>query len=229
MIARLIKHAKWRWGLVVYFFDRERKRKDRESAEFTKLMSANNKEVFEQMYSSTQMLGHYLVEDRLDFYNKVAGKVSSYFHGNVEKSSCLDVGCGTGHLLVAMRHKGFLGQLVGIDTAEAAKKRVLEHGVNLEFYAGYLSDYGWKSKFDLILCTEVLEHCDYPEDIIKEMIQVAKPGGVIVITVPDGRKDTWEGHVHFWSPESFKIFINSFGMRSEFDYFDNTNFCAINI
>jgi hypothetical protein len=33
--------------------------------------------------------------------------------------------------------------------------------------------------------------------------------GVLVVTVPDGRNDTFLGHINFWSPESWKIFIEA--------------------
>ncbi|MEG2336387.1 MAG: hypothetical protein RSC04_01440, partial [Bacteroidales bacterium] len=32
-------------------------------------------------------------------------------------------------------------------------------------------------------------------------------GGTLVISVPDGRKDTYSGHIQFWSPESWAVFI----------------------
>lgn len=199
---------------------------EKESVKFQRLMAANNEEVFELMYSNPHLLQHYLVKERLDFYKLVVEKVVNYFPGNIESASCLDVGCGTGHLLLELRKAGFGGRLVGLDSATKARECVLSHDVGLEFFPGYLSAQKWDLKFDLILCTEVLEHCEYPSDLIQDMLKVIKPNGVIVITVPDGRKDTWEGHIHFWSPESFRLYISQFGIAT-FDYFADTNFCMI--
>src|SRR5262249_6527343 len=112
-------------------------------------------------------------------------------------------------------------------SAGAAEQQVRAHGQGFEFHQGYLSQKNWREEFDLILCTEVLEHCEYPADIVKDMFLAGKPGGMIVITLADGRKDTWEGHIHFWSPESFKLFIQSFQKRANFEYFENSNFCAM--
>lgn len=32
---------------------------------------------------------------------------------------------------------------------------------------------------------------------------------VILITVPNGRTDQYEGHINFWSPESWEVFIKN--------------------
>lgn len=226
-MKRILNYGRWLLGRLVLALDRDNRKYHEESVQFRQLMAANNERVFEQMYADPQLLQHYLVDSRLDFYRQVALKVASLFDGDKASAACVDVGCGTGHLLVELRKAGFGGRLVGLDSATAAGDQVRSHGVDLEFYPGYLSAQSWQEEFDLVLCTEVLEHCDYPADIVRDMIRAIKPGGMIAITVPDGRKDTWEGHIHFWSPESFKLFMDSFQKKTVFDYFDNTNFCVM--
>ena len=40
-------------------------------------------------------------------------------------------------------------------------------------------------------------------------------GGILLVTVPNGRIDTFAGHINFWSPESWDIFVaeNSGGFK----------------
>ena len=38
--------------------------------------------------------------------------------------------------------------------------------------------------FDVVLCTEVLEHVSRPENVLAEMARVLRPGGELVATVP---------------------------------------------
>jgi SAM-dependent methyltransferase len=38
--------------------------------------------------------------------------------------------------------------------------------------------------YDLVLCTQVLEHCDNPQAIVDECHRVLKPGGTLILTVP---------------------------------------------
>jgi 2-polyprenyl-3-methyl-5-hydroxy-6-metoxy-1,4-benzoquinol methylase len=227
MLIKLLKYGHWQFGRLLHVMDRAEKKYHDESISLQKFLVANDEKAYGQMYADPNMLRHYLVESRLDFYREVAKKVDSLYHEGKTKASCLDVGCGSGHLLAELRKIGFLGRLVGLDVAVSAGQQVKGHKLDLEFYSGYLSDQPWNREFDLILCTEVLEHCEYPDEIIKDMMKVVKVGGYIVITVPDGRKDNWDGHIHFWSPESFKLFIGGFQKNVVFDYFENTNFCML--
>lgn len=41
-----------------------------------------------------------------------------------------------------------------------------------------------EESFDLVLCTEVLEHVPYPERAVAELARILKPGGTLVITAP---------------------------------------------
>jgi SAM-dependent methyltransferase len=38
--------------------------------------------------------------------------------------------------------------------------------------------------YDLVLCTQVLEHCNNPQRIVDECYRVLKPGGTLIVTVP---------------------------------------------
>lgn len=38
--------------------------------------------------------------------------------------------------------------------------------------------------FDLVLCTQVLEHCNNPQKIVDECFRVLKPDGILIATVP---------------------------------------------
>jgi SAM-dependent methyltransferase len=58
------------------------------------------------------------------------------------------------------------------------------------------------SKYDLIVCTEVLEHTLQPFDAIREMRRMLKPGGILALTTPFNFRihgplpDCWRFTVH---------------------------------
>ena len=107
----------------------------------------------------------------------------------------LDIGCGSGrHTTAAYRLPR--ARVVGVDLAfpelVAAKGRLELHdrlgehgggqwglcqadGLRLPFGAG---------RFDLVVCSEVLEHVSEPGQAVAEAARVLKPGGHLVVSVP---------------------------------------------
>ncbi len=98
-----------------------------------------------------------------------------------EKTTFLDVGCGTGlNLSVLSRY----GKVFGADTSPQA----LIFGASRGFHNLVLSnaeclDFD-DSNFDVVTALDVLEHTDNDRCALKEMWRVLKPGGALVVTVP---------------------------------------------
>jgi len=64
-------------------------------------------------------------------------------------------------------------------------------------------------EYDAILCTQVLEHVEYPQKVISEFYRVLKPGGKLFLTAPQG----WGIHgapYHFFN-------FTQYGLRSLFE------------
>src|SRR5262245_42856176 len=95
----------------------------------------------------------------------------------------LDVGCGSGVNSIALAAKGHRVQ--GVDLSEAAIQRYRKYGFegrvgNIENGLDYPD-----SRFDLVFCSEVIEHMTSPEVLVTEMNRVLKPGGVLVLSTPN--------------------------------------------
>ena len=71
--------------------------------------------------------------------------------------------------------------------------------------------------YDVILCSEVLEHVPHPDIAIKEMARLLKPGGKLIVTAP------FISFTHF-SPFHFSTGFNVYW----YDYFFKLNNLAIN-
>jgi demethylmenaquinone methyltransferase/2-methoxy-6-polyprenyl-1,4-benzoquinol methylase len=101
----------------------------------------------------------------------------------------LDVGCGTGTLLLSAAERvGPSGAVCGIDAATEmiayARHKAASRGVALEVVEGSAEKLPYPdSSFDVIFCTFVLHHL--PEDMrggaIGEMRRVLRPGGRMVV------------------------------------------------
>jgi len=107
-------------------------------------------------------------------------------------SSVLDVGCGNGWILDAISHKaqnavelyglepsrqGVLNTSSKVPTATAMQgtlEECLEQGL-------------LNRKFDIVTCSEVIEHVEDPREFVEQLAQVLVDGGSLVLTTPNGR------------------------------------------
>ena len=99
----------------------------------------------------------------------------------------LDVGCGTGKLLVELCQVG--AEVTGIDTFEEAEgidrqiaeARLTEHGFTARLVTGTATDMPFGNEsFDLVVTIGMLEHISpaVRPVMLREMFRVLNPGGI---------------------------------------------------
>lgn len=102
------------------------------------------------------------------------------------RTRVLDVGCGNGGLAFPLAALG--AEVVGVDTEAASIEhcRSRNRFANATFVltTGDLREI--EGVFDLIVCSEVLEHLDEPQPLVAAMRARLAPAGRIFITVPNG-------------------------------------------
>ena len=103
------------------------------------------------------------------------------------------MGCGEGrHSIGALLETS--ANVIGLDLSirdlEIAKSRLNDFNLSdistfCTFGVGNINDIPLESdSLDAVMCSEVLEHVDSPEESIQELVRVLKPGGVIALSVP---------------------------------------------
>ncbi|HZY72613.1 MAG TPA: class I SAM-dependent methyltransferase [Edaphobacter sp.] len=100
-------------------------------------------------------------------------------------SRILDYGCGEGSFLKACRRRFPTATLVGYEmSADLCKRAADQSGARVTPDFSALATTG-EDGYDLITAWGVLEHCPEPEGIIKRLYSLLKPGGTMVVMVPN--------------------------------------------
>ena len=135
--------------------------------------------------------------------------------------SILDVGCGEGFTLNRLKEKGIGKKLEGIEYLKAAIELGHKTYPNINIKQGNIYNLPYKdNSFDLVLCTEVLEHLDDPQKGLKELVRVSKK--YLVVSVPNepffvlaqlARGKNWSRfgndieHINHWTMFGFPKFV----------------------
>ncbi len=182
----------------------------------TSAVEFNSRENMDSFFGNPGVVDVYLSPERRTFFSSVIGLLVA--RGiKADSKRIADVGCGTGHLLEAAKRVYPGASLAGFEYSSSALRiaRELLPGAQFQEFDIYEGLKG-SERFDLVLCTEVLEHLLYPDRALENLVAMLPAHGTLLLTVPNGRTDTYEGHINFWSPESWKVFVESCATRHGF-------------
>lgn len=145
-------------------------------------------------------------------------------------SRVLDIGCGSGNILYAMKHSG-MNNIKGIDPYIKEDIKY-DNGLIIE----KISINDEKQKWDLIMLHHVLEHMDNQKEVIKSIHDKLFDDGTCIIRIPTVSSHAWNKyktnwvsldaprHFYLHSIKSFKILIESQGFYIDRIVFDSTSF-----
>ncbi len=145
-------------------------------------------------------------------------------------ASILDAGCGEGFATGFIAERVPTARIEGIDVSPGAIEYAQEHfGERVTYQVGSVYDLPYEDdSFDLVVCSEVLEHLDRPEDAVREITRVARRH--VLLTVPlepyfDALNRVGRavgvggdpGHVNFWTRRGWTEFVGRQFGRVETD------------
>jgi len=131
--------------------------------------------------------------------------------------SVVDVGCGDGGASLFCARRGAHVTVVDIDPKVISAMEARLEEISPGDHASLVSDGDPLPLADAmasrVLCTEVLEHVDDPEQLLSELVRIGKPGALYLLTVPGALQENLQKHVappsYFQKPNHVRIIERS--------------------
>lgn len=172
-----------------------------------------------QKHTSKNPIQKFLINN---FYETLLKLV---FKLNIE--TILDAGCGEGFTLTRLKKEGVGKHLEGVDYSLNAISLGKKNYPSLSLKQGDIYNLPYSdNSFDLVICSEVLEHLKYPEKALEEIVRVSKK--YCLLSVPNeplfmisnflrGKNlSRWGNdieHINHWSKSSFEKFVENKGLN----------------
>jgi 2-polyprenyl-3-methyl-5-hydroxy-6-metoxy-1,4-benzoquinol methylase len=148
--------------------------------------------------------------------------------------SILDVGCGRGQLASLISKQGerhlYVADAYQACLDETAKNANVKQAFLISEEAFDIDAKITGGPYDLVILSHVLEHLPYPIEAINKVLSLTKPGGVIILAVPNPvrpnilisnifqRHYVNRGHIHAWDMSHWRNFLENINGLDVIEY-----------
>ena len=132
--------------------------------------------------------------------------------------SFLEIGCGTGFVISAISKRFHEARLLGSEYFEEGLVYARQRVPGAEFTQMDARHIPFESELDSIGAFDVLEHIEEDEVVLQQICKALKPGGVVLITVPQHRwlwsaVDEYACHVRRYGANELHIKVRKAGFQ----------------
>jgi|GEM_PF-1289061 len=163
------------------------------------------------------------------YHQKIAELVVKY---TSESATVLDIGCGVGHILSEINRRNPNLKLFAADidktTLNITQNRTkIEKTIKIDSIENLFES---DSTYDAIVLSHVLEHTHNPLDNVKSMMGMLKPGGILVLAVPNPvrlpvilgnltqKHYVNRGHIYAWDRSHWINFLENIAQLDVIEY-----------
>ena len=120
----------------------------------------------------------------------------------------LEIGCSEGRILYELNNRGH--NVIGVEcNAKIAELGMKHYGITI-LTQQFCTDQFEKNKFDLVLSYHTLEHVTDVVNFVKDIANVMKNNGVLIVEIPIEKDRQNKDHLHFFTEESVKMLFCKF-------------------
>ena len=176
---------------------------------------------FPDFNSVEEIEAHFIKNNGYEYSNNI------FFSNELKDKSVAEVGCGHGliSVLLASRCKSLIGYDVdkeAIVYATALGKKLKLDNIKFKCYSGVFSSN--EQTYDIVISMDVIEHVNNPIDYLRNLYQILKPGGILILGTPNGLiangnkcivKTHSKFHVMEYTPSELLSFLDKTGFTIE--------------
>jgi SAM-dependent methyltransferase len=118
------------------------------------------------------LLGHPYALSRVELQRQLTHAIGNHIYDSV-----LDIGCGS------MPYRSLFSTASLYQGLEISRVYGAHLPTNIFFYDGLNIPFA-NNSYDAVLCSQVLEHASEPGILLKEILRILKPQGVLFMTIP---------------------------------------------
>lgn len=137
----------------------------------------------------------------------------------------LDVGCGQGELLSELSRALPSATVSGADLSEQSIADSRRRNPDYDLFVMDLTDGDFEQKhaarlgsYDLVVCSEVVEHIEDDGMAVRRLRSLLSPGGHLILTVPGGRMSRFDkviGHYRHYRPRDLERLMRTNRLETE--------------
>ena len=127
----------------------------------------------------------------------------------------LDIGCNGGFTVEAAREHGF--EAFGIELDPVSLAYAQSHFPTNHYFHGRIEDYPSKKPFDVVYCSEVLEHVADANGFLSATARLMRPGALLYLTTPDISHWRRPQDIHEWDaffPPAHCLYFNPLNLTT---------------
>lgn len=144
-------------------------------------------------------------------------------HG-IGQDALLEIGAGFGTFCSEVKRRGAFSRVVALELTPDLAKTCRERGLEVLEQPVEKIEAGEGAQFDVVASYEVIEHLFAPADFIAQAVRLIRPGGVLILTCPNGQGFDVETlgsvsntvdheHLNYFNPESLSGLLRRNGLE----------------
>lgn len=142
----------------------------------------------------------------------------------VETGAILEIGAGFGTFCSEVKKRNVFKRVVAVEPTPDLAKTCRERGLDVLETPVERISLDVADLFDVVASFEVIEHLFAPADFLRHMTRLLKPGGVLMLTCPNGQGFDIETlgaasntvdheHLNYFNPGSFAKLLSTCGLE----------------